>query len=901
MKWLPLLFLCAHIGLAQEFSTAQGARLIVGQKTFTDQIPAASDTVIGSPSGVAYGANTLIIADTNRLGATPNNNRLLLYLNAAGFVYNPTDEVPQTNSRCPACIGQASVVLGQPDFATTTPFPTPSATTVRNPNDVAVSITGHFVAAADTDFNRVLIWKGIPTSMNAPADIVLGQKDFASFSPGLSNTQMRGPQGVWFDSSDGLWVADASNNRVLYFGVPTQNGQAATLVLGQKDFNTNPFDISGFNAVPTQNDMLTPVSVTSDGVRLYVADLGFSRILIWNSIPTTNGQNADIVIGQKDFVSSGGNSSKDVCASNGTDSSGNPTYPDLCEKTLSFPRYVLSDGKRLFVSDSGNDRVLIYLTIPTQNAPAADVVLGQVNMTTNDTSDSASPGRISSSDSFRTPAGLAFDGENLYVADVFNRRVLIFTPGTYTLPLTAVKNSASQQVYAVGAVVIGGTILKNDQITITLGGTDYKYTVVDNDTADTIASALVGVINAGVGDPNVLATINAETVVVTAKTPGPGGNAITLAAAVANTNTTVTATTTATASGGNLAGGQDAARIAPFTIVTIQGDNLTDQTASTSPGQILPTELAGVQVYFDGIKSPIYAVSPTQISAQIPVEVNDGTSSNAVVRTVRADGSISVSQALAVPIIAENPGVYSQPGGDPRTGIAMHYSSKATGTVSVDGTAKAGDTASIVIQGRTYTYTVVANDALTNIRDGLVNLINASDPAVEAYPSGSFTRVRLRARIEGPLGNGIPFSVATSTGAQVLMTATNSALCCANQAGALVTTDNPALPGETIVVLATGLGLVMPDDARASMVTGYPYWGPQLNDPVEFVSSLAGGKTANVLYAGLRQGSTGVYEVHLELNGDLPTDMKTQVTIAQSFQVSNIFTVAVLNPSNPQP
>ena len=60
---------------------------------------------------------------------------------------------------------------------------------------------------------------------------------------------------------------------------------------------------------------------------------------------------------------------------------------------------------------------------------------------------------------------------------------------------------------------------------------------------------------------------------------------------------------------------------------------------------------------------------------------------------------------------------------------------------------------------------------------------------------------------------------------------------------------------------------------------------------------LAGGKTANVLFSGLRKGTVGVYEVHLELNADLPTNPKTNVTIAQSFQVSNIFTIPLVNPN----
>ena len=48
-----------------------------------------------------------------------------------------------------------------------------------------------------------------------------------------------------------------------------------------------------------------------------------------------------------------------------------------------------------------------------------------------------------------------------------------------------------------------------------------------------------------------------------------------------------------------------------------------------------------------------------------------------------------------------------------------------------------------------------------------------------------------------------------------------------------------------------------------------------------------------MIFARLVQGQVGIYEVQLELNSDLPTNLLTQLTIAQSFQVSNIITLAV--------
>jgi hypothetical protein len=228
-----------------------------------------------------------------------------------------------------------------------------------------------------------------------------------------------------------------------------------------------------------------------------------------------------------------------------------------------------------------------------------------------------------------------------------------------------------------------------------------------------------------------------------------------------------------------------------------------------------------------------------------------------------------------------------------------HYSSRATATVSVDGTAATNDVAVIYIEDRPYSYTVVDGDTLDTIRDHLIDLINANpDEKVEAFVAGVFDRIRLRAKVDGPEGNGIRISTNVNDGGQVILTATNSATCCANIAGARVTQDNPALPGETIVVMATGLGVINPDDAKGFLATGFKYQGPVLNRPDAFVSSLAGGKTANVLYSGLATGMVGVYEVHLELNSDIPSNPATQVTIAQDVYVSNIVTFPVWNPAD---
>jgi hypothetical protein len=51
----------------------------------------------------------------------------------------------------------------------------------------------------------------------------------------------------------------------------------------------------------------------------------------------------------------------------------------------------------------------------------------------------------------------------------------------------------------------------------------------------------------------------------------------------------------------------------------------------------------------------------------------------------------------------------------------------------------------------------------------------------------------------------------------------------------------------------------------------------------------------------LQPGLVGIYLCVLELNTDIPTNPVTQLTIAQSFQVSNIVTFPVYKDEAPTP
>ena len=132
MKFIVSIVFSVAALCAADFNTGQAARAIVGQPQFTRQDATPTDMVIGGASGVAYANNMLFVADSNRVGAAPSDNRVLIYTDVANMLPSPTAELTYLQ-RCPVCVGKAAVVLGQKDFNTIDPTIRPTRTGLRNP------------------------------------------------------------------------------------------------------------------------------------------------------------------------------------------------------------------------------------------------------------------------------------------------------------------------------------------------------------------------------------------------------------------------------------------------------------------------------------------------------------------------------------------------------------------------------------------------------------------------------------------------------------------------------------------------------------------------------------------------------------------------------------------------
>lgn len=357
-----------------KYSNFMPANIVVGQPDFYTQ-----NTTYDEFTGTGYCGSD--ISSKGLFAVISQQARILLY-----------NEVPDSNG------APANIILGQPNFST--------ATYGCSDKDInwlfacAFSPDGNKLIVSDAGNNRVLIWNA-PFTTYKPADVVIGQTDFYSNDPGCSPTQMNIPSGVFVSPDGKLFITDMYNNRVLvYNSIPTSNGAKANIVLGQQDMYSNS---PGNEA----NQMYAPtfIAVSLDG-KLIISDPGNSgensRVLIFNSVPTENGASADVVIGQSDF---------------GISSSG-------CSQTNMFYQFgvTVSPSGELAIGEFGNNRVLIYNKIPDTNGAPADFVLGQPDFLSN----TGFNGGVNEKSMLR-PYGINFDlNGRLYVNGRDMHRVMIY-------------------------------------------------------------------------------------------------------------------------------------------------------------------------------------------------------------------------------------------------------------------------------------------------------------------------------------------------------------------------------------------------------------------------------------------------------------------------------------------
>jgi DNA-binding beta-propeller fold protein YncE len=264
-----------------------------------------------------------------------------------------------------------------------------------------------------------------------PAIDILGQFDSATMADnpadynkkcvfdGASPFGFDEPQSAAIDATNHwLFVSEYDNNRVLVFPLTSGNllsSKTPSYVLGQTDFAGCSDNQGGTTG---QNTLFEPLGVAVDPTNqlLYVSDSGNQRVLVFSTASISNGMNASYELGQ----AAGGTAFTAADDAGGQSGFGSPQY-----LALDTAHHLL------YVSDEGDNRVMVFSVSTITNGENATYVLGQSSFTTSTAA--TTQGGMSA------PEGLAYDATNqrLFVSDCTNNRVLVFSVSTITNGMNA--------------------------------------------------------------------------------------------------------------------------------------------------------------------------------------------------------------------------------------------------------------------------------------------------------------------------------------------------------------------------------------------------------------------------------------------------------------------------------
>jgi|GEM_PF-788950 len=444
--------------LSSGITNGMDASNVLGQTDFDTGTTGLSQSEFNKPSGLAYDSTN------DRLFVTDqNNNRVLIF----DFTFGLTDGM------------NASYVLGQIDFDSNASGVTQS--NLNYPRGLIYDSDNDLLYVSDNANNRVLIFdtssaggtvtvesitsttsSGIKTTGNTLSiQVNFSDNVYVTETPTLTletgdvdnlatYESGSGTDSLTFtytiistDTSDRL---DVLSTTALSGTIEDSSGVSADLTL-PTPYTTNSLGVNSLFKINPTLDIYSykpafdifgqytttagfiPSWTTSTYQNSYgsVYDLGFSGASYGDAIDSTNhrffkvdsGNNRiliydlddndnfvdkipDYVLGQTDFVNN---------------SSG------LTDSTFNTPRAVYWDDtdERLFVSDSANNRVLVfYLSSGITNGMAAGKVLGQTDFVSN----TAAVTQYN----FNTTTGLAYDTTNkyLFVGESGNNRVMVF-------------------------------------------------------------------------------------------------------------------------------------------------------------------------------------------------------------------------------------------------------------------------------------------------------------------------------------------------------------------------------------------------------------------------------------------------------------------------------------------
>ena len=395
------------------------ATLVIGQPNFNSREQGLGPNRLTRAHGIALDSEEqrLFVSDQG-------NNRILVF-----------DVHPNRLRNDPRAIA----VLGQPDFFTNAARFTGAQTRPEaryglrsiTPGGLDYDSLHKRLFVSQLPNNRILVFEAAPDKLqdNLEAFAVVGQPDFSTFDPVVSQTQFAFPKDPSVDSEKQmLYVSEGfpGGNRVMAFDIRPEvlrSGLAAIDVIGHVDDDgRDDFDrrMANDRLDGRTTTLARAVALDSRHHRLWVADEYNNRVLGFQLDRDNRvfDREARWVFGQPDFRTA---------------------RADRSVSGMNVPLAVAYDemDERLYVGDGWNDRVLIYDVDPTRllvgGNHSAATVLGQPDFevqefgVARDRFDfGVDIGRgIASS---MLPVGIALDvaRRRAFISDGGNHRILVF-------------------------------------------------------------------------------------------------------------------------------------------------------------------------------------------------------------------------------------------------------------------------------------------------------------------------------------------------------------------------------------------------------------------------------------------------------------------------------------------
>lgn len=431
-----------------------------------------------------------------------------------------------------------------------------------------------------------------------------GSAGFSGDTGAPASAQLSSPDGIAFDLSGNLYIADSFNQRIRKI-----SGGIITTIAGDGTAGYSGDQATGVAGTATDAELYAPsgVAVDSSG-NVYIADTGnhVIREVSNGIINTIAGDNTGGYAGDGGLA---------------------------VDAELEFPASVAVDSAgNVYIADSGNNVI-------------RKITNGYINTIV---------GGGATSQQLNGPSAVLVDAHlNVYICDNNGLRVLEYSPTSGAVNVLAGDGNDGFS----GDFGPATDAELGDPASIALDSKGYLY-IADTDnnrirkvypdgTIATIAGFGIPAYT-GNGGPALAATLNFPHGVAV-----NGGNVY-----IADTGNDVIRVlkpvTPAIASGGILNAANYTAQVSPGALATLFGSNFVGSGESGTASVPLPASFAGVSVSVNGKAAPVLFISTDQINFQIPWETAPGSA------TVTVSSSAIQSAAAKVTVLAAAPGLFFQ-------------------------------------------------------------------------------------------------------------------------------------------------------------------------------------------------------------------------------------------------